>query len=372
MHTLHRARFQYNQSDIPSNTDYKKRTMTKIRSALVGSYAQPEWLIDRHALKTRLPARIISNEMWRIPPEHLLEAQNDAVLSIIVDQEAAGIDIVTDGEVRRESYSAPLANAPEGVNREKHEILVGRAGKPNKVPLVSGPLKLLKSVHADDVRFLKAHTNRTVKITIPGPFTLAQLAVSDYYDSPESLAMGYAEVVRQEVQWLFEAGADIVQFDEPYLQAKQADAEAYGVKAINKALEGITGETALHVCFGYAAMVSDKSADGYSCLPLVNAVNVKQVSIEAAQPASLNLKAALDSLNSKVVMVGVLNLGDETPETPEIVADRIRRALEHIAPERLIAAPDCGLKYLPRSSARAKLIALGQGTSIVNRELGFE
>jgi 5-methyltetrahydropteroyltriglutamate--homocysteine methyltransferase len=343
----------------------------KIRTALVGSYAQPDWLIDRHALKTRLPARIISNEMWRIAPELLHEAQDDAVLSVLEDMELAGIDIVTDGEVRRESYSAPLANAPDGVNREKHEVLVGRAGKPNKVPLISGPLKFSKSVHADDVKFLKAHTKRTVKITIPGPFTLAQLAVSDYYKTSEELAMGYADVVNAEMKALFAAGADIVQLDEPYLQAKQAEAAQYGVKAVNKALEGVIGETALHVCFGYAAMVSDKSADGYSCLPLVEQINVKQVSIEAAQPASLNLKVALDALATKVIMVGVINLGDETPETPEIVAERIRAALKYIPPERLIAAPDCGLKYLPRASARAKLMALGQGAAIVNRELGL-
>lgn len=343
----------------------------KIRTALVGSYAQPEWLIDRHALKTRLPARIISNEMWRIAPELLREAQDDAVLSVLEDQEAAGIDIVTDGEVRRESYSAPLANAPEGVNREKYETLVGRAGKPNKVPLISGPLRLTTPVHVDDVKFLKAHTGRTVKVTIPGPFTLAQLAVSDYYKSNEELAMGYADVVRAEMQALFAAGADIVQLDEPYLQAKQADAAQYGVRAVNKALEGVVGTTALHVCFGYAAMVSDKSADGYSCLPLVEQINVQQVSIEAAQPQSLNLKAALEALASKTVMVGVINLGDETPETAELVAERLRKALQFLPPERLIAAPDCGLKYLPRASARAKLRALAAGTALVNKELGL-
>lgn len=345
--------------------------MSKIRTALVGSYAQPEWLIDRHALKTRLPARIILGEMWRVAPEFLQEAMDDAVLSVLADMELAGIDIVTDGEVRRESYSAPLANAPEGVNRTKFETLVGRAGKPNKVPLISGPLQLTHSVHAEDVRFLKAHTKRTVKITIPGPFTLAQLAVSDYYKTSEELAMGYADVVNTEMKALFAAGADIVQLDEPYLQAKQAEAAQYGVRAVNKALEGVVGETALHVCFGYAAMVSDKNEDGYSCLPLVNQINVKQVSIEAAQPSSLNLKAALEALGNKTIMVGVINLGDETPETAEMVAARLRKALLYIPPERLIAAPDCGLKYLPRASARAKLIALAQGTAIVNRELGL-
>jgi 5-methyltetrahydropteroyltriglutamate--homocysteine methyltransferase len=343
----------------------------RIRTALVGSYAQPEWLIDRHALKTRLPARIISNEMWRVPPELLKEAQDDAVLSVLWDQEEAGIDIVTDGEVRRESYSAPMANAPEGVNREKHEILVGRAGKPNKVPLISAPLKRLKPVHVEDVKFLRAHTKRIIKVTIPGPFTLSQLALSDYYQSLEELAMGYAECVNAEIRDLFAAGADIVQLDEPYLQAKVAEAEKFGVKAVNRALEGVKGTTALHVCFGYAAMVSDKSADGYSCLPLVEQIKVDQVSIEAAQPQALNLKAALEALGNKTVMVGVINLGDETPETPEIVADRIRKALKYIPPERLIAAPDCGLKYLPRASARAKLMALGKGAAIVNKELGL-
>jgi 5-methyltetrahydropteroyltriglutamate--homocysteine methyltransferase len=342
--------------------------MTKIRTALVGSYVQPEWLIDRDALRNRLPARIMTGDMWRVAPDLLHEAMDDAVLSILEDQEDAGIDIVTDGEIRRESYSAPLANAPDGINREKVETLIGRAGKPNKVPLISGPLKRVSPVHVDDVKFLKAHTNRTVKITIPGPFTLSQLAVSEYYKTPEEVAMAYAECVNEEMHDLFAAGADIVQIDEPYLQARYDDAKEYGARAINRALEGVKGTTALHVCFGYAAMVSDKSGDGYSCLPLVNDLNVDQVSIEAAQP-DLDLGAALNALTNKTIMVGVLNLGDETPETPEIVADRLRAALEFLPPERIIAAPDCGLKYLPRESARAKLRALAEGTAIVNAEL---
>lgn len=342
--------------------------MTKIRTALVGSYVQPEWLIDREALRNRLPARIITGDMWRVAPDLLHEAMDDAVLSILKDQENAGIDIVTDGEIRRESYSAPLANAPDGIDREKVKTLIGRAGKPNKVPLISGPLKRVSPVHVEDVKFLKAHTNRTVKITIPGPFTLSQLAVSEYYKTPEEVAMAYAECVNEEMHDLFAAGADIVQFDEPYLQARYDDAKDYGAKAINRALEGIKGTTALHVCFGYAAMVSDKSGDGYCCLPLVNDIDVDQVSIEAAQP-NLDLGAALNALPSKTIMVGVLNLGDETPETPEIVADRLRAALEFAPPERIIAAPDCGLKYLPRESAKAKLKALVEGTAIVNAEL---
>ncbi len=342
--------------------------MKKITTTLVGSYCQPEWLIDRKALKSRLPARILTGDMWRVPREHLQEAMDDAVLCVIRDQEDAGLDIITDGEVRRESYSAPMANAPEGVDREKVEILVGRAGKPNKVPLISGPLRLTRPVHVDDVRFLRAHTDRPIKITIPGPFTLSQLAVSSYYKSAEDVAMAYAECVNQEVKNLFAAGADIVQFDEPYLQAKYEEAKAYGVKAVTRALEGVQGTTALHVCFGYAAMVADKSVDGYSCLPLVEDIPVDQVSIECAQP-KLNLAATLKTLPSKTIMVGVIDLGTEAAETPEMVADRLRRALDIIPPERLIAAPDCGLKYLSRASARAKLRALAQGAAIVSAEL---
>lgn len=342
--------------------------MAKIRTALVGSYAQPDWLIDRVALKNRLPARVMKGDMWRVAPEFLAEAKDDAVLSILRDQEDAGIDIVTDGEVRRESYSAPFANAPEGINRERVETMIGRAGKPNQVPVISGPLKRISPVHVDDVKFLRANTDRTIKITIPGPFTLSQLAISEYYSSPEEVAMAYAECLNEEIHDLFAAGADIVQFDEPYLQARYEDAKAYGVKAVNRAFEGVNGTTALHVCFGYAYVVSDKPGDGYSCLPLVNDINVDQVSIEAAQP-DIDLAAALKCLPNKTIMVGVLNLGDETPETPEIVASRLRKALETIPPERIIAAPDCGLKYLPRASARAKLKALVDGTAIVNAEI---
>lgn len=337
-----------------------------IRTALVGSYAQPDWLIDRAALRQRLPARVPKDDLWRVAPEQRTEAQNDAVLSVLRDQRE--LDIVTDGEVRRESYSAPFANALDGVDRARPATKVGRAGKPNEVPRVVGPLTRPRSVHADDVRFLRANTDQTVKITIPGPFTLSQLAVDEHYGSPEALALAYAECLNAEIRDLFAAGADIVQLDEPYLQARVEDAREYGVAAVNRAFEGVRGTTALHVCFGYAAMVADKSADGYSCLPLIAEMNADQVSIEAAQP-ELDLGRALAPLAGKTVMVGVLDLGDETPETPDVVARRLRAALEHLPAERIIAAPDCGMKYLPRESARAKLRALVQGTASVNAEL---
>lgn len=339
-----------------------------IRTALVGSYAQPDWLIDRAALRQRLPARVPKSDLWRVPLGQLAEAQDDAVLSVLRDQHDAGLDIVTDGEVRRESYSAPFANALGGIDRDRPATKVGRAGKPNEVPRVVGPLSRPEPIHADDVRFLRAHTNRTIKITIPGPFTLSQLAVDEHYGSPSALAQAYAECLNAEIRDLFAAGADIVQLDEPYLQARVDDAREYGIRAVNRAFEGVPGTTALHVCFGYAVMVGDKSADGYSCLPLIAQMSVDQVSIEAAQP-DLDLGRALEPLADKTVMVGVLDLGDETPETPDVVARRLREALEHLPPERLIAAPDCGMKYLPRDSARAKLRALVQGAASVNAEL---
>ena len=340
----------------------------RIRTSLVGSYAQPDWLIDRDALKRRLPARVIKDDLWRVTPKYRAAAMDDAVLSVLRDQEAAGLDIVTDGEVRRESYSAPFANALDGVARDRVATRVGRAGKPNEVPLVVGPLSRPKPVHVDDLRFTRANTKNQVKVTIPGPFTLSQLAVNEYYDTPEALALAYAACLNEEIKDLFEAGADVVQFDEPYFQARFDDAEAYGVAAVNRALEGVKGTTALHVCFGYAALVGEKSADGYSCLPLVAQTQVDQVSIEAAQPA-LDVGRAVERLGDKTVMVGVLDLGDETPETPQVVADRLRVALKHLPAERLIAAPDCGLKYLPRQSARGKIQALVEGARIVSAEL---
>lgn len=339
-----------------------------IRTALVGSYAQPDWLIDRSALRKRLPARVPKDDLWQVPLPHLDEAKDDAVLSVLRDQEEAGLDIVTDGEVRRESYSAPFANALDGVDRNRPATKVGRAGKPNEVPRVVGPLHRSAPVHVRDVEFLRSRTDRIVKVTIPGPFTLSQLAVDEHYGTPEALALAYADCLNDEIRDLFAAGADIVQLDEPYLQARVEAAREYGVAVVNRAFSGVSGTSALHVCFGYAAMVADKAADGYSCLPLIVDMKVDQVSIEAAQP-KLVLGRALEALGGKTVMVGVLDLGDETPETADVVASRLRAALRYLPPERLIAAPDCGMKYLPRHIARAKLKALVQGTARVNTEL---
>ena len=311
--------------------------------------------------------RVRVSEIWRIPEPYLLQAQDDATAVAIREQERAGVDIITDGEIRRESYSNRFANALSGIDRERQGEIVGRTGNRIPVPLVTGPILRLEPVEVADVLFLRAHTDRTIKITLPGPFTMSQQAVNEYYDDDRALALALAEAVNAEVSDLFAAGADIVQLDEPWLQARAEQARDFGVEAIDRALDGVGGTTALHLCFGYAAIVKDKPSSGYSFLAELDASKADQISIEAAQP-HLDLEI-LESLPSKTVMVGVLDLGDMTIETPELVADRIRAALEHVPAERLIATPDCGMKYMPRDVAFGKLEALSAGAAIVNAGL---
>jgi len=336
-------------------------------TAVVGSYPQPDWLVDRKLLTKLMAPRVRAEQIWRIPAQFLEQAQDDATVLAIRDQERAGIDIITDGEIRRESYSNRFANALGGINRDTHGEIVGRTGKKIPVPLVSGPIERLHAVEVRDVSFLRAQTDKTIKITLPGPFTMAQQAVDEYYGDTERLAMAYAEAVNAEVKDLFAAGADIVQLDEPWLQARADAAKRYGVKAINRALENAGGTTALHLCFGYAAIVKDKPRSGYAFLSELEDSSADQISIEAAQP-ELDLEI-LKALPSKTVMVGVLDLSDPKIEAPETVAARIRRALDVVPPARLIATPDCGMKFMPRGIAFGKLQALAAGAAIVKGEL---
>ncbi|MDW8313697.1 MAG: uroporphyrinogen decarboxylase family protein [Rhodovarius sp.] len=336
-------------------------------TTVVGSYPQPDWLVNREVLAKNLVPRVRMREIWRIPEDVLEQAQDDATLLAIRDMERAGIDIITDGEIRRESYSNRFALALEGVDVDRPAEVIGRTGKPTLVPRVVGPIRRLRPVEVRDVTFLRAHTDRMIKITLPGPFTLSMQAKDEYYGDPEALAMAYAEVVAEEARDLKAAGADVIQLDEPWLQARPEQAKRFGVKAINRALEGVAGPTVVHLCFGYAAIVSDKPT-GYSFLPQLADSTADQISIEAAQPR-LDL-GVLRDLSNKTIMLGVLDLGSEEVETPEVVAQRLRAGLRHVAPERLVAAPDCGMKYLPRARAFAKLKALAEGAAIVRRELG--
>ncbi len=337
-----------------------------LTTAVVGSYPQPDWLVDRDNLVNRLPPRVRAQEIWRIPHEHLEEAQEAATLAAIRDQERAGLDVVSDGEIRRESYSNRLATALGGIDRERSGTAMDRTGKPAAVPLVSGPIRRERPIEVDDVRFLRANTERTIKITLPGPFTMTQQAENAHYPDDESLAMAYAAAVNEEVRDLFAAGADIVQLDEPYVQARPEAARAYAVKAINRALDGVDGKTALHLCFGYAAVVHDKPS-GYSFLPELEAARVDQISIEAAQPG-LD-PAILANLPSKEILYGVIDMSDPAVERPETVAARLRQALGVVPAERLVAAPDCGMKYLTRATAFGKLRAMVEGAAIVRREV---
>ena len=334
---------------------------------LVGSLPQPEWLIDRAKLAGRFPPRVRARELWRIPEPWLAEAQDDATIVAIRAQEEAGLDIVTDGEIRRESYSNRFATALDGVDIDNPGTALDRSGHPNPVPRVVGRIRRRHAVEVDDLRFLRAHTNRPVKITVPGPFTMSQQAQIDWYDgSRELAAMDYAAAVNEEIKDLFAAGADIVQIDEPYMQARPDDARKYGLRALNAALEGVTGTTAVHICFGYAAIIHERP-EAYSFLPELAGCSCKQVSLETAQS---NLDCSvLGRLAGKKIVLGVIDLSTPAVESPETVAERVRRALPYARAEDLILAPDCGMKYLPRESAFGKMQAMAAGARIVREEL---
>jgi 5-methyltetrahydropteroyltriglutamate--homocysteine methyltransferase len=336
-------------------------------TSLVGSYAQPDWLIDRAKLAGRFPPRVRARELWRVAPEWLEQAQDDATLVAIRDQERAGLDVITDGEMRRESYSNRFATALDGVDIDNPGSALDRSGHPNPVPRVVGKVTRKHAVEVRDVAFLRANTERRIKITLPGPFTMSQQAQNDFYKDEEEMALDYAAAVNAEIKDLFAAGADIVQIDEPYMQARPDKARRYGLNALNRALSGVAGTTAVHICFGYAAIIHQRP-EAYSFLPELATSPVQQVSVETAQ-SKLDC-AVLEKLPLKTIILGVLDLSDMTVEAPEQVAQRIRRALPHVPVERIVVAPDCGLKYLPREVAYGKMVAMVEGARIVRAELG--
>ena len=336
-------------------------------TSLVGSYAQPEWLIDRAKLAGRFPPRVRAQELWRVAPELLAEAQDDATLLAIRAQEDAGLDVVTDGEIRRESYSNHFATALDGVDVDDPGTALDRSGHPNPVPRITGPIGRPAPIQVDDLRFLRAATDRTIKMTVPGPFTMSQQAQDDHYGDPGEAALAYAAAVNAEIRDLFAAGADVVQIDEPYMQARPEAAREYGLAALNGALEGVTGTTAVHICFGYAAIIHARP-EGYSFLPELAGSPVDQISIETAQ-SGLDL-GVLRDLTDKTIILGVLDLSTPEVEDAETVAARARRAFDLLPPEQLVLAPDCGLKYLPRESAAGKMRALAAGARLLREEAG--
>ena len=336
-------------------------------TCLVGSYAQPDWLIDRAKLAGRFPPRVRAKELWRPAPEYLAQAQDDATLLAIRAQERAGLDIITDGEMRRESYSNHFATALEGVDVDNPGTALDRSGHPNPVPRISGPIRRTAPIEVRDVEFLRANTDHTIKITVPGPFTMSQQAQNDHYPDAESAAMDYAAAVNAEVKDLHAAGADIVQIDEPYMQARPDPARQYGLAALNAALDGVTGTTAVHICFGYAAIIHERP-EGYSFLPELAGCPVDQISIETAQ-SGLDL-GVLSDLTDKTIILGVIDLSTPEVETAETVAARVRRAYDRIPPEQIVLATDCGMKYLPRESAEGKMAAMAGAAAILRAERG--
>ena len=334
-------------------------------TSLVGSYPQPDWLIDRARLSKMVP-RVRMNDLWMIDPKELEAKQDEATLLAIQDQERAGLDIITDGEQRRESYSNRFATALEGVDADNPGSTLNRSGKPIPVPRVTGKIRRKHPVELRDLAFLRANTKKPVKMTVPGPFTMSKQAQNEFYERDEALALDYAAAVNEEIKDLFAAGADIVQLDEPWMQQHPGKAREYGLNALDRALDGVTGTVAVHLCFGYAAVVHDKPT-GYSFLPELETSKAAQVSIEAAQP-NLDLKI-LERLPSKTIILGVIDLSDVSVESPEIVAARIRKALDYVPAERVVVAPDCGMKYLPRDVAYGKVQAMARGAAIVRAEL---
>jgi 5-methyltetrahydropteroyltriglutamate--homocysteine methyltransferase len=336
--------------------------VTALATTVVGSYPQPDWLIDRKRLGERLPPRIRARELWRVAADFLEEAQDDATRLAVQDMERAGVDIVTDGEMRRESYSNRFATALEGVDLDRPGVALDRTGHENPVPRVVGPIRRTHPVEVRDVEFLRSITEHRIKITVPGPFTMTQQAQNDHYEDDRELALAYADAVNEELRDLKAAGADIVQIDEPYLQARPDAARKYAVEAIGRAFDAIDGDTVLHTCFGYAAIVHDRPT-GYPFLRELNDCAATHISLEAAQP---NLDPdVLRALPDKTIVIGVLDLGSREAETPDLVAERIRRALEVVPEERLVVAPDCGMKYLPRELAFRKLEAMVAGARLV-------
>jgi 5-methyltetrahydropteroyltriglutamate--homocysteine methyltransferase len=335
-------------------------------TTVIGSYPQPDWLIDREALGGQLPPRTRAAEIWRVGSEWLEQAQDDATRLAVSDLERAGVDVITDGEIRRESYSNRFATALEGMDIEQPGTAIGRTGTPTMVPRVVGPIRRRHAVEVRDIRFLRANTMRRTKITLPGPFTMAQQAQDDYYGDVRELALALADAVNEEIRDLCAAGADLIQLDEPFLQARPEAAREYAIDAINRALDGIEGTTALHTCFGYAHLVQDRP-DGYPFLAELNDCAADFLAIEAAQPR-LDL-SVLRQVPDKRIILGVLDLGDPEVESVATVASRIRAALEYVPADRLQIAPDCGMKYLDRDTAFGKLAAMTKAAEIVRREL---
>ena len=335
-------------------------------TTLVGSYPQPEWLIDRDQLLHSLPARVRAKHLWRVPEPFLVQAQDDATILAIRAQEEAGLDIITDGETRRESYSNRFATALEGVDIDNPGTVLSRTGRPTTVPRIVGPIRRKHPVAIGDVAFLRAHTSKPIKMTVPGPFTLSRQAQNDYYESEEQAAMAYAQAVNEEIHDLFAAGANIVQVDEPYMQAQPEAARRYGLKVLNRALEGVRGPTAVHICFGYAAIVRQRPS-AYSFLPELAGCSCQQVSVETAQ-SKLDC-AVLAKLEGKQILIGCLDLSDMTIETPEQVATRIQAALRYIPAANIVLAPDCGMKYLPREVAFGKLRAMVEAARMLRSNI---
>ena len=343
--------------------------MGPIKTTIVGSLPKPEWLADPERL--RAP--------WRQDGSALAEAQDDAVALWINAQEKAGLDIICDGEQRRRHYIWGFIEKLGKVDFEnpaKKQSRGQRYSEETQAPRVLEEWSWTKPVLLDALRFTKARTKKPVKVTLPGPMTVADSVYDEVGGRTDAdFAATYATLLNKEAVALSEAGADVIQIDEPCFNIYTDEVKDWGMEMLEKSFKGVSAKRAVHICYGYGTEVvlnwknSNTDWSHYSTtLPLIADSSIDQVSIEKAA-SGVNL-SVLDCLENKVVMVGVIDVGTEEVETPKVVADRIRHALEHVPAERLIACTDCGMVPRSRRAAEGKINALTAGTALVNREIG--
>ena len=337
-----------------------------LETTVAGSLPKPAWLAEPEQLWAP----------WRMAGEALWAAQCDAALVVLKEQEDAGIDIVSNGEVFRQHFVHGILEGVEGVDFSRKRVIGIRADRYEaEVPTVTGPIRRTGPIHAEEVRFTRAHTKRKLKFTMPGPMTIVDTLADEHYRDRPALAMAFAEVLNQEARELEALGVDVIQFDEPAFNVYLDAVEGWGIAALERAADGLGCKTAVHICYGYGiranldwkATLGDEWAQYRDTFPVLARSTIDQVSLECANSkVPIELIALLDG---KDVLVGAIDVTTSEIESPEAVARTIRDALAHVRPEKLYPCTNCGMVPLGREVAEGKLRALAAGAALVRAEL---